>query len=55
MRKNAVGFDIRKMIMAITAIIAIVMIGKGISVQPIIEANNIKAAKIDFFQKICYS
>ena len=46
MRKNAVGFDIRKMIMAITAIIAIVMIGKGISVQPIIEANNIKAAKI---------
>lgn len=46
MRKKGIGFDITKVIMAVTAIAAVVMIGKGISVQPIVEANNAKAAKI---------
>ncbi|MBR4721366.1 MAG: septum formation initiator family protein [Clostridia bacterium] len=46
MRKKSIGFDITKVIMAITAIAVVVMIGKGISVQPIIAANNAKAEKI---------
>lgn len=46
MKKNGIRIDITKMIMAVTAIAAVVMVGKGISVQPIIAANNERAAKI---------
>ncbi|MBQ6907303.1 MAG: septum formation initiator family protein [Clostridia bacterium] len=46
MKKKSVGFDITKIIMAITAIAVVVMLGKGIAVQPIIAENNAKAEKI---------
>lgn len=46
MKKSSIGFDVTKMIMAVTAIVAVVMIGKGVSVQPIIAANNERAAKL---------
>lgn len=46
MKKNGIGFDVTKLIMAVTAIVAVVMVGKGISVQPIIAANNERAAQI---------
>ena len=46
MKKKSVGFDITKIIMAITAIAVVVMLGKGIVVQPIIAENNAKAEKI---------
>ena len=46
MKKSGTKFDITKAIMAVTAILAAVMIGKGISVQSIISANNDRAEKI---------
>ena len=46
MKKTNIKFDVTKVIMAITAIVCVVMIGKGIAVQPIISANNAKASKI---------
>ncbi|MBR4172851.1 MAG: septum formation initiator family protein [Clostridia bacterium] len=46
MKKSGLKFDGIKLAMAVTAIVAVAMIGKGISVQPIIAANNEKAAKI---------
>lgn len=46
MKKKGIKFDITKIIMALTAIAAVAMIGKGIAVQPIIAANNEKAIQI---------
>ena len=46
MKKSGIKFDMTKAIMAVTVIVAAVMIGKGIAVQPIIAANNERAAKI---------
>lgn len=46
MKKKGIKIDITKIILSVTAIICVVMIGKGIAVQPIIAANNEKADKI---------
>ncbi len=46
MKKTNARLDITKIIMAATAIVCVAMIGKGIAVSPIIEANNEMAAKI---------
>lgn len=46
MKKTKVKIDITKIIMAVTAIVAVAMVGKGFAVSPIIAANNEMAAKI---------
>ena len=46
MKKTNIRLNVSKILMAVTAIAAIGMIGKGIAFQPIISANNERAAKI---------
>ncbi len=46
MKKTNVRIDITKIIMAVTAILAVAMVGKGFAVSPIIAANNEMAQKI---------
>ena len=46
MKNKKSKFDITKILFAATAIVAIIMIGKGISVSPIIDANSKSAAKL---------
>jgi len=46
MKKNKVKIDVTKIIMAVTAIFAVAMVGKGFAVSPIIAANNEMAARI---------
>ena len=46
MTKNKKVLDIRKLLLAVTAIVAVAMIGKGLSVSPIIKANDKTAEKL---------
>ena len=46
MKKTNVKFDITKIILAVTAVVAVAMVCKGFAVSPIIAANNETAAKI---------
>ena len=46
MKKNSKKLDISKLLFAITFVVAVVMIGKGIAVSPIIDANTKSAEKL---------
>lgn len=46
MKKNKKRLDITKLLFAVTAIAAVTMIGKGIAVSPIIDANAKSADKL---------
>ncbi len=46
MKNNKTNLNTTKILFAVTAIIAVVMIGKGISVAPIIDANSKSAEKL---------
>ena len=46
MKKTNVKLDITKILIAATAITAVVLVGKGISFQPVIASNNEIAAKL---------
>ena len=46
MKKTGLKLNFRKILYVATAIIGIAMIGKGIAVQPVIEANDELASKL---------
>ena len=46
MKRINIKMDMSKLLVAVTVVLAVVMVGKGFAVQPIIAANNARAAKI---------
>lgn len=46
MKKKNARLDITRILIAVTAVICIAMIGKGVAVSPIIAANNEMAVRI---------